>query len=111
MTFKKEIHVTFEDWTNAIEKRYSELQELHNVLKLMKFMINKPIPKFPKQMALKSFFRNLSQEELEERRRDLENYLQEAERGACAKNSKFFSEFFGLPIRLREKWSLGIADG
>ncbi|OMJ72509.1 hypothetical protein SteCoe_29028 [Stentor coeruleus] len=105
-----QIVVSFREWRNIVEKRYSEFVELHEVMKLIQKIIKKPIPNLPPHKALKSLLSKLSEEDLEERRRDLENYLRALEISPCAKHSKFFPEFVSLPLRFRDDWALGFHE-
>lgn len=104
------IDVSFREWRNVVEKRYSEFTELHDVMKLIKKIIKKPIPTIPSQMAFKSLISKLSSDDLEQRRIDLEDYLKMLEQSPCARHSKFFPEFVGLPLRFRDDWALGFNE-
>ena len=101
------IDVSFREWRNIVEKRYSEFFELHEVMKLIQKIIKKPLPELPSQLIFKSFLRKLAPEDIEQRRKDLEEYLRKLELSPCAKHSKFFPEFVGLPLRYRDDWALG----
>ena len=101
-----QIHISFYEWENVIEKRFSEFHELHETMKLIKKVIKKPIPKFPSKMRLKSFFKSFSESDLENRRSGLETYIKNLEITECAKHSKFFPDFCGLSLRYRDLWAL-----
>ena len=100
------IDIKYQEWRNIIEKRYSEFYELHEVMKLIQKIIKKPIPDLPPQMIFKYLLKKVTSEDLEQRRLDLENYLKNLEQTGCAKHSKFFPEFVGLPLRYRDDWAL-----
>lgn len=100
------VQISFYEWVNVIEKRFSEFNELHETMKLIKKVIKKPIPKFLSKMRLKSFFKSLSETDLENRRSGLETYIQSLEITECAKHSKFFPDFCGLSLRYRDLWAL-----
>lgn len=104
------IDISFREWRNIVEKRYSEFYELHEVMILIQKIIKKNVPELPSQMILKSLFRKLSHEELDRRRKDLETYLRQLEESPCAKHSKSFPEFVGLPLRYRDDWALGFNE-
>lgn len=99
-----QVEVKFGNWTNSIEKRYSELLELHQVMKLMRRVFNAPLPHFPGQLVWKQVFKKLTPEELSKRKVDLEIYLRELAVTDCATNSQFFMEFIGMPQRVRSEW-------
>ena len=100
------IEIRFEEWKNVIEKRYSELFFLHEIMKLIKNIIKMPIPTFPSKCRIKQIFNKFSDDDVEKRKNDLEIYLIVLEKTECAKHSKFFPDFFGLPMQYREKWVL-----
>lgn len=102
------IDIRYKEWRNIVEKRYSEFYELHDVMILIHKIVKGNLPELPSQMALKSLFRKLTKEELDQRRRDLQQYLQHLEKSPCAKHSKSFPEFIGLPLRYREDWTTGL---
>jgi hypothetical protein len=63
-----------------------------------------PLPKFPK----KKYWTRLtgkSQEQLEQRRQDLELYMIEISRRPYSHSCKFFIEFLGMPVRFRDQWA------
>lgn len=101
------LHVRYEDWEQILEKRYSEFLELHQVIKLINKNINTTLPVFPK----KKYWTKLvgkSSEQLEQRRAGLEIYMREIAQTPCAHQCKFFIEFLGMPVRLREPWSRSV---
>ena len=100
------IDISFKEWRNIVEKRFSEFHELHDVMKLIRKIIKKPISEIPSKMAFKYIFNNITQKDLEKRRNDLENYLKNLEISPCARNSKFFPDFVGLPLRYRDEWAI-----
>jgi PX domain len=100
------IEVSYRDWTATINKRYSDFYELDEVMKLIQKIIKQPLPQLPSQMILKYFLNKMTPEDIEKRRKDLEIYLQNLEATPCAKHSKFFPEFVGLPLRYREMWAI-----
>ena len=102
-----DIEVSFREWRNTVEKRYSEFFELHQVMKLIQKIIKKPVPELPPQLVLKSLLSKLTNEDIEKRRNDLEEYIRKLEESPCAKHSKIFPEFIGLPLRYRDDWALG----
>ena len=75
-------------------------------MKLIRKIIKKPISEIPSKMAFKYIFNNITQKDLEKRRNDLENYLKNLEISPCARNSKFFPDFVGLPLRYRDEWAI-----
>ncbi|CAG9325442.1 unnamed protein product [Blepharisma stoltei] len=101
------IEVAFGGWQNTLEKRYSELLELHQVMKLMRRVLSAPLPHFPGQLIWKQVFKKLKPEEVTKRKEDLERYLQELSRTDCATNSQYFMEFIGMPQRVRSEWIIG----
>ena len=101
------IDISFREWRNIIEKRFSEFYELHEVMKLIQKIIKKPIPELPSQMIFKHLLKKITEQDLEQRRSDLENYMRNLEMSPCSKHSKFFPEFLGLPLRYRDLWALG----
>lgn len=101
------IDISFREWRNIVEKRYSEFYELQQVMKLIQKIIKKPIPELPSQMIFKFLFKKMTEGDLEQRRVELESYLKELEKSPCSKHSKFFPEFIGLPLRYRDNWAVG----
>ena len=54
---------------------------------------------------MKYIFNRIDENDLESRKRDLETYLQELIQMDFVKNSRYFAEFIGLPMRLRDEWA------
>ena len=98
------LNVQYEDWNNTISKRYSEFLELHRVMKLIQQNTGADLPEFPKKMKIKHFFRVVSEQDLENRRKSLENYMRELESGEITRHSRYFVDFIGFPMRFREAW-------
>ncbi|CAG9313638.1 unnamed protein product [Blepharisma stoltei] len=96
--------VIYNGWENTVDHRYSEFLELHRVMKLMRRVFNSPLPHFPGQKLLKAIFHNLSQEDIENRRRKLEDYMNELIMTDCAHHSQYFTEFLGMPQSVKEQW-------
>ncbi|CAG9330587.1 unnamed protein product [Blepharisma stoltei] len=99
-----QFEVSYKDWNNVVEKRYSEFLELHRVMKLIRLSITQPLPHFPGQMLMKTLFHKVTPKDIEERKAGLENYMNELSKGMCAKNSKYFPDFISLPTRLRDEY-------
>ena len=98
------LHIRYYDWEHVVEKRYSEFLELHKVIKMLSKENDLAVPNFPK----KKYWTRLtgkSQEQLDSRRLDLESYMIEVTRQPYAHSCKFFIEFMGMPVRLREQWA------
>lgn len=98
------VEVSFAGWRTTLEKRYSEFLELHRVMKLLRRALHSPLPHFPGQHIWKQITGGLGEEDLENRRLDLQNYMQALINSECAKNSSYFPEFIGLPENVRELW-------
>ncbi|OMJ81869.1 hypothetical protein SteCoe_17570 [Stentor coeruleus] len=98
------VEVRFAGWKNTLEKRYSEFLELHRVMKLLRRALHSPLPHFPGQHIWKQITGGLSDEDVEERRIELQNYMQALINSECAKNSTYFPEFVNLPENIRELW-------
>ena len=101
------LHIRYEDWEHVVEKRYSEFLELHQVIKLINKTLNFPLPIFPKKKYWTRIV-GTSHEHLENRRIKLEEYMIEISKTACAHHCKFFIEFLGMPVRLRDQWIRGV---
>lgn len=100
------LHIRYEDWEHVVEKRYSEFLELNQVIKLINKTLASTLPKFPK----KKYWTRIvgkSAEQLENRRASLEEYMVEISKNICAHHCKFFIEFLGMPVRLRDQWVRG----
>jgi hypothetical protein len=102
------IDICYKEWRNIVEKRYSEFYQLHEVMTLIHKIVRGDLPDLPSQMTLKSLFKKLTKDDLEQRKRDLQSYLRALEKTPCAKHSKSFPEFIGLPLRYREDWTTGM---
>lgn len=98
------LHIRYEDWEHVVEKRYSEFLELHKVIKMLNKEYNLQVPVFPK----KKYWTRLigkSTEQLEERRSALEDYMRAIANSLSGHQCKFFIEFLGMPVRLRDRWT------
>lgn len=98
------LHIRYEDWEHVVEKRYSEFLELHKVIKLLNKEYNLQVPVFPK----KKYWTRLigkSPEQLEDRRNALESYMRTIANSFSGHQCKFFIEFLGMPVRLRDRWA------
>ncbi|OMJ80324.1 hypothetical protein SteCoe_19420 [Stentor coeruleus] len=102
------IKFTYRDWTNTVDKKLSNFIELNQVIKLIGRSINKPAPKFPKISRVKRLFRTLTESDYDNIRLNLLKYLKEVELSSLGKKAIFFQNFCGLPVVLRNDWSLGI---
>ena len=100
------LHIRYEDWDHMVEKRYSEFLELHQVIKLINKSLKSQLPVFPKKKYWTRIIGKTA-EQLEIRRASLESYIIEISNTACAHHCKFFIEFLGMPVRLRELWQRG----
>lgn len=98
------LHIRYEDWEHVVEKRYSEFLELHKVIKMLSKEFNLQVPIFPKKKYWTRII-GKSPEHLEDRRAALENYMRTISTSASAHQCKFFIEFLGMPVRLRERWA------
>jgi len=98
------VEVRFAGWRNTLEKRYSEFLELHRVMKLLRRALHSPLPHFPGQHIWKQITGGLAEEDVENRRLELQNYMQALINSECAKNSTYFPEFINLPENIRELW-------
>jgi hypothetical protein len=98
------VEVRFAGWKNTLEKRYSEFLELHRVMKLLRRALHSPLPHFPGQKIWKQITGGLGDEDVEQRRLELQNYMQALIYSECAKNSTYFPEFVSLPENIRELW-------
>lgn len=105
------VRIELNDWDHLVEKRYSEFHELHRVMKLINRVIEDKLPKFPGQMIWKRIFGGFKEEDLQERKRSLQNYINELIATDCASTSVYFAQFFGMPLSEREKWIHGIQNG
>ena len=101
-----QIVISYRDWSNRVEKRYSDCSELHRVMKLRRRALNKPLPRFPGKQVWKHLFGGLSTADIDQRRQALEVYLNALVRSECALTSPFLPEFFGMPPFVREMWML-----
>ena len=100
------LHIRYEDWEHVVEKRYSEFLELHQVIKLINKSVQQPLPRFPKKKYWTRII-GKSSEYLETRRACLEEYMREIAITQIAHQCKFFIEFLGVPVRLRDQWIRG----
>lgn len=98
--------VSFAGWENTLEKRYSEFLELHRVMKLLRRALHSPLPHFPGQKIWKQVMGGLKDQDFEERRIEIQNYMQALVNSECAKHSTYFPEFICLPDNLRELWRI-----
>lgn len=98
------IRIGTNDWENLIEKRYSEFLELHRVMKLINRVMEDKLPKFPGQMIWKRIFGKLKEEDIEERKRSLQIYINELIHTTTARKSMYFAQFLGMPASVRERW-------
>lgn len=98
------LQIQYKDWSVSIPKRYSEFLELHHVMKVIKRNTGSVLPKFPKKMKIKYFLRLLREQDMQDRRQALENYMKELQSGSIVTHSKYFVDFINLPIRYREEW-------
>jgi hypothetical protein len=102
------LRVEGHSWDNLVEKRYSEFLELHRVMKLLNRVVVDELPKFPGQMIFKTIFRKVTEEDIEQRKQDLQTYLNILVNTNCARNSAYFAQFMGMPKSVRENWIRGI---
>jgi PX domain len=100
------LHIIYKDWEHIVEKRYSEFLELHKVIKLINKTLKCSIPVFPKKKYW-TRFTGKTPEHLDARRSSLEIYMREISNTVCAHHCKYFIEFIGMPVRLREQWIRG----
>lgn len=98
------IIVNYGEWQTSVEHRYSEFLELHRVMKLMRRVFNSPLPRFPGQKIWKQIVGNLTEEDIEQRRRELEVYMGDLALTDCARHSQYFTEFLGMPQDLKDNW-------
>lgn len=98
------LNIQYKDWSSTIQKRYSEFLELHRVMKVVQKNTGADLPRFPKKKKIKQFLRLFTEQDIENRRAALENYMRQLENGEIAKHSKYFVDFIGLPMRYREDW-------
>ena len=73
-------------------------------MKLLRRALHSPLPHFPGQNIWKKMIGGMSPEDLENRRLELQNYMQALINSECAKNSTYFPEFVNLPENIRELW-------
>jgi PX domain len=100
------LHIEYKDWSNTICKRYNEFLELHKVMKLIHQNTGASLPDFPAKMKIKQFFHIVTEKDMENRRIALESYMKYLESGEITRHSRYFVDFIGLPMRLREEWLL-----
>lgn len=102
------LRVEGQNWDNLVEKRYSEFLELHRVMKLLNRVVVDELPKFPGQMIFKKIFGKITEEDIEQRKQDLQNYLNLLVNTNCARNSAYFAQFIGMPKSVRDSWIRGM---
>jgi hypothetical protein len=99
------LRVEAEGFSVVLEKRYSQFLELHRVMKLRYHSQHlEKLPSFPGQKVLKHMFGGLSQEDIEDRRSQLELYMRKLENNANSRESHYFLEFLQLPKTVAVAW-------
>lgn len=99
------LRVEAEEFSVVLEKRYSQFLELHRVMKLRYHSQHlEKLPSFPGKKVLKHMFGGLSQEDIEDRRSQLEVYIRKLENNANSRESHYFLEFLQLPKTVAVAW-------
>ena len=99
------LRVEAEGFSVILEKRYSQFLELHRVMKLRFHSQHlEKLPSFPGKKVLKHMFGGLSQEDIEDRRSELEVYMRKLENNANSRESHYFLEFLQLPKTVAVAW-------
>lgn len=98
------IEISYKDWSDTLEKRYSELLELHQMMKLRRRVLNHSIPHFPGKLIWKQILNKLSDGDIHKRKEDLEEYLKNLSQTDCASTSPYFTAFFDMPVQFQEEW-------
>lgn len=99
------LRVEVEEFSVVLEKRYSQFLELHRVMKLRYHSQHlEKLPSFPGKKVLKHMFGGLSQEDIEDRRSQLEVYIRKLENNANSRESHYFLEFLQLPKTVAVAW-------
>lgn len=98
------VETNYKDWSNVVEKRYSEFLELHREMKLLRKAIGGLLPKFPGKHVWKTFRHSFTAEDIDLRRRHLQEYLNKLKDTECAHTSQYFPNFVDMPNEIRQIW-------